>query len=140
MKTLFGFAVIVLGILLAGLLTVGLSVLTATGIGWLLTKILPFSLFEATLLSLIALPVPLYLGLQIIKSIASAVNPEESDWDEDEWDEDEEEEGKEEYTPAIPRWRQPIKRTDRFANVDPDERCPCGSGKKYKNCHGRNKV
>jgi preprotein translocase subunit SecA len=21
--------------------------------------------------------------------------------------------------------------------VDPNDKCPCGSGRKYKNCHGR---
>jgi uncharacterized protein YecA (UPF0149 family) len=37
--------------------------------------------------------------------------------------------------PSIPRWRQPLKTPD-FSNTRPDDRCPCGSGRKYKNCHG----
>jgi preprotein translocase subunit SecA len=28
---------------------------------------------------------------------------------------------------------------DPFANVGRNELCPCGSGKKFKNCHGRNR-
>ncbi len=31
--------------------------------------------------------------------------------------------------------RQPIKRAE--AKIYPNDPCPCGSGKKYKNCHGR---
>jgi uncharacterized protein YecA (UPF0149 family) len=36
---------------------------------------------------------------------------------------------------GIPRWRRPNKNLD-FSNVKPDDLCPCGSGRKYKNCHG----
>ena len=28
---------------------------------------------------------------------------------------------------------------DPYANVGRNEPCPCGSGKKFKNCHGRNR-
>ena len=31
--------------------------------------------------------------------------------------------------------RQPVKKS--AAKVYPNDPCPCGSGKKYKNCHGR---
>ena len=64
---------------------------------------------------------------------------EEDEWGED-WEDEEEEdavpESKQVY-PGIPRWRQPTKKLD-FTNVKPDERCPCGSGRKFKNCHGAN--
>ena len=32
--------------------------------------------------------------------------------------------------------RQPVKNTS--PKVGRNDPCPCGSGKKYKNCHGRN--
>ena len=28
---------------------------------------------------------------------------------------------------------------DPYANVGRNDPCPCGSGKKFKNCHGRNR-
>ncbi|MBQ1923490.1 MAG: SEC-C domain-containing protein, partial [Lachnospiraceae bacterium] len=34
--------------------------------------------------------------------------------------------------------KKPQKRADK--KVYPNDPCPCGSGKKYKNCHGRLKV
>jgi hypothetical protein len=37
---------------------------------------------------------------------------------------------------GIPRWRRPLQTLD-FSNVKPDDRCPCGSGRKFKNCHGK---
>ncbi|MBN1887139.1 MAG: SEC-C domain-containing protein [Thermoflexales bacterium] len=128
--------IVALIVLAAGLLLVCLSVLTAAGIGWLLSRFLPFSLFEATLLSLIGLLPVCYLILQIVGSPPLTVEEDDDEWEDEEEDEDQEEE---DY-PAIPRWRQPIKRADHFANAKPDDRCPCGSGRKYKNCHGRGKV
>ncbi len=35
----------------------------------------------------------------------------------------------------LPR-RRGSRRLD-FSTTQPDDRCPCGSGRKYKNCHGR---
>jgi hypothetical protein len=138
MRNSISILLIVLSVLVAGLLLVCLLVLAATGIGWLLSRFLPFSLFEATLLSLIGLLAAGYLILQIVGSPPIAIEEVEDD---DEWEDEEqdEEQGEEDY-PAIPLWRQPIKRADRFANARPDDRCPCGSGRKYKNCHGRGKV
>ena len=34
--------------------------------------------------------------------------------------------------------REPVKRQDK--KIYPNDPCPCGSGKKYKNCHGMNLV
>jgi hypothetical protein len=133
-KIVITFLIVVLGFLLAGLLLVALTVLAATGVGWLLCRFLPFSLYEATLLSLIALLIPLYSAIQFFRSVPFTEIPELED---DEWVEEEEEDDTEEYIPSIPRWRQPIKRAGHFKDVNPDDRCPCGSGRKYKNCHGR---
>jgi hypothetical protein len=36
---------------------------------------------------------------------------------------------------GIPRWRRPLKKID-FTGVKPSDPCPCGSGRKFQNCHG----
>lgn len=139
---------IALGLILLVALSGGLIVLMAYGLGWLLTRFLPFTIFEATLFSLIALGMVGVIILRVLALIVPPFHPEkkedeedEEDWEED-WDEDweeeeeeeEEEQPKQDY-PGIPKWRQPTKKLD-FSNVKPDDRCPCGSGRKYKNCHG----
>jgi len=151
---------VILFIVVAALLVVaigaGLIVLVATGLGAVLSGLLPFSAFEATLFSLIAiLGVAVLIG-QIVAAIArfqataepvrSAAPDDEEDeeeWedeneeDNEDWDEDEEEApGESGFIPSIPRWRQPIKRA-RFENVGRNDPCPCGSGREFKNCHGK---
>ena len=39
----------------------------------------------------------------------------------------------------MPVWKQggKIDFTEQFSKVGRNEPCPCGSGKKYKNCHGK---
>jgi transposase-like protein len=39
------------------------------------------------------------------------------------------------HSSQIYKWRRPSKNLD-FSNAKPDARCPCGIGRKYKNCHG----
>jgi hypothetical protein len=140
----------------------GLVVLLAYGLGWLLTLILPLSIFETTLLSLIGISAvglgALYFLVtvttrEILKATREAeeIEEDEEEWDtEEEWEDEEEEEPlpppkveqppkyvaslPDEY-PGIPKWRQPLKKVD-FSKAKPDDRCPCGSGRKYKNCHG----
>jgi preprotein translocase subunit SecA len=43
-------------------------------------------------------------------------------------------EGPDYYEPSEPVKREPIKVGPKIGRNDP---CPCGSGKKYKNCHGK---
>jgi preprotein translocase subunit SecA len=38
------------------------------------------------------------------------------------------------YTPLAEFYNEPIIRAPKVGRNDP---CPCGSGKKFKNCHGR---
>ena len=131
----------------------GLIVWAASGIGWTLINWLrlPFTPFEATLLSLIAMFATAWTVWRLIVNVVSLpfgsnLSPErdeDEDWeDEDEYDEDEYEDEQEpervKTIPSIPKWRQPIRRArDSMPIVDPDDRCPCGSGRRYKNCHGR---
>jgi len=133
----------------------GLIVWAASGIGWALINWLrlPFTPFEATLLSLIATFATIWTVWRLIVSVvsppigSSRSQEQGEDWeDEDEDDEDEyEDEDEQELEqvkpiPSIPKWRQPIRRaSDGMPIVGPDDRCPCGSGRKYKNCHGRKK-
>ncbi len=60
---------------------------------------------------------------------------DDDEFDDEYDDEDEDDEPLVFVNPRIPRWRQPLKQVD-FSNAKPDDRCPCGSGRKYKNCHG----
>jgi hypothetical protein len=144
MKSTLGLIGLVLGVLLLIVLGGGLFVLVAYGVGWVLTRFLPFSPFEATLLSLVSLSVAGLMAWRLVTAFISSptVLDEEDladlDFEDEAWEElDEDEEESDEPTyPGVPRWRQPLKKLD-FSNVKPDDLCPCGSGRKYKNCHGR---
>lgn len=153
MKTTFVLLLVGLGVFLVLLLGGGILVLGAFGLGYLLNMLLGFDPFQATLIALLGV---LFFGIlaerwwQIVKTplpptdfnaddFGDEFDDDEFDddeWDDDEWDDEEDDEDKPPVIyPGIPRWRQPIKSPD-FTNVQPDERCPCGSGRKFKNCHG----
>ena len=131
------------------LLIVGLAatllVVFAYGLGWLFTRFLPFETGQATLLaliSIIAAAVCLWRLFSDYAPPASQLSPsaddDDDDDDDDEWDEDELDETDEPvaFVASIPRWRQPIKPV-KFEGANRNGPCPCGSGRKYKNCHGR---
>ncbi len=139
-----------LGILLAGLLLLGLAgglvFLLAYGLGLGINLIADFEPFQATLLGLASLVAAGYLANRIWDMVRPPLFPPiGDDLDEDYEDEDDffngepfdedEEDDEPDFYPGIPRWRQPLKNLD-FSNVKPDDRCPCGSGRKFKNCHG----
>lgn len=149
MKTVLGVLGIVVALILAVAVGAVVVVLSATGLGILLARFVPLSVFEASLLTLISLLVFLYAAWRVVAAFASTSTSsplDEDDYDEwdvdDEFDEDEEEEDddappdKQAFIPSIPRWRQPIKRVE-YDKVGRNDPCPCGSGKKYKNCHGK---
>jgi hypothetical protein len=159
-KLIFVILLVVLGALAVFSIGAGLLVLASYGVGWVLTRFLPFSPFEVTVLVLAAFGLVAYVVFRIAAGLANPFpirdledeDDWDEDWDDDDWDEawddedeeDDDEEGGEEGRSAkpkyagIPRWRQPIKDVD-FSAARPDDRCPCGSGRKYKNCHGANK-
>jgi hypothetical protein len=119
------------------------------GIAWILQRISPlFDLWTATLLVL-GTGIAIILGFS--QYFAEFEPPfleeleEEGEWEEEEEEEEWEEE--EEYLPPratrFPRLSA-VKRStaresdeDKWANVGRNDPCPCGSGKKYKHCHGR---
>ena len=120
----------------------GILVLIAYGLGWLLNHIMHLDPFQATLLSLAGMLAFGFLASSIFQTIINTM-PKPSTADDDEYEDEEDEiefdvEDVDEEPviyPSIPRWRQPLKTPD-FSNTRPYDRCPCGSGRKYKNCHG----
>ena len=157
MKTLLIRLAVLASVLLAIAIAAMLLVLAAFGLGWLLSRFLPFSTFEATLFSLIAMISVVLLLWQLVAFVMRSsptqeiAEDDEEDWEDEDWlekwedkEEDWEDEDRAEeeipdppdFIPSIPRWRQPIKRAN-FEKAGRNDPCPCGSGKKYKNCHGK---
>ena len=139
MKTILVILLFVFGVLAALAIGGGLLVLLAYAVGWLLNFVMHFDPFQITLISLAGVLVFGVLATRIWEAITNfppLSNRYKDDEDEDE-DDDFEYDEKDEAViyPGIPLWRQPLKKVD-FSNVKPDDRCPCGSGRKYKNCHG----
>lgn len=142
MKVVLVILLFVLGVFAALALGGGLLALLAYGVGWLLNRVMQVEPFQATALALGAMLAFGILAERIWRVIVSPppFSSDSDDYDDDEYDdeyddEDEEDEPPVFVNPAIPRWRQPLKQVD-FSNIKPDDRCPCGSGRKYKNCHG----
>lgn len=127
----------VLIVLFALMLGGAALLLLAYGLGLLVSWVTHFEPFQATILAMAAIMVAGILAECILKVITTVNSlPFEKQLDDD--DEDEEEDDKDEelfINSGIPRWRQPLKQIN-FTDVEPDSRCPCGSGRKYKNCHG----
>ena len=99
--------------------------------------------FQATLLSLAGMLAFGFLASSIFQTIVNTM-PRSPAVDDDEYEDDDEDEEEFDVEDAdeepvvyanIPLWRQSLKTPD-FSNTRPDDRCPCGSGRKYKNCHG----
>jgi hypothetical protein len=138
-----------LGILLVVLLLLGIGgalvLLLAYGLGLGINLIADFKPFQATLLGILSIVAAGFLASRIwdmVRPDPVSLDDDyddEDDYDDDlfeEFDDDEDDDDEEpDLYPGIPRWRQPLKTLD-FSNVKPDDRCPCGSGRKYKNCHG----
>jgi hypothetical protein len=123
-------------ILLAIAVGAALIVLMAAGLGLLLSRFLPLSAYEASFMSLIALITLLAAVWQILRTPAITVPVDEEDWEDEEMTEEDEPPSRPAFISSIPRWRQPLKRTG-YESIGRNDPCPCGSGKKYKNCHGK---
>jgi hypothetical protein len=132
------------GILLVVLLLLGLGgalvFLMAYGLGLGINLIADFEPFQATVLGMLSIAVAGFLANRIWDMVrpAPVSMDDEDDYDDDlfeEFDDEEDEDEEPDLYPGIPRWRQPLKALD-FSSTKPDDRCPCGSGRKYKNCHG----
>lgn len=132
-------AIVIAGIALGAIALMaaggGLLVLLAYGVGLLANLIMHLKPFQVTVLSLIGIIVVGFWAVRIISGFlsfpSSLMELDDDDYDDD----DDEYVDRENNYPCVPRWRQPLKSVD-FSGVAPDDRCPCGSGRKYKNCHG----
>jgi len=128
----------------------GLFTLLSYGVGIVITRITHLDPLPATAISMAGMFLFGILVERIFNSVTSlprslSENDEEEfddyeDEDEDYFDFNEETDLSDTEMDAvfagIPRWRRPLKTLD-FSNVMPDDRCPCGSGRKFKNCHGK---
>jgi len=143
MKIVLSFLGLILVAFIILTLGSGLLVLLAYGIGWTVNLVMGLEPFQATVLGLAGILVFIILADRVIHTLtppAPVSNDIEFD-DEDDFEDDEDFdpfEDKDELDKryaGIPRWRRPLRNLD-FSNVNPNDRCPCGSGRKYKNCHG----
>lgn len=135
--------VLVLGFVLLVMVLMAVSgtilLLLAYGLGLLVSWVTHFELFQATALALAAI----LAGGIVIERIWTMTRvdlgisgvPFEDDDQEDEEDEEHDPAVIILENPVVPHSRQTRKEAD-FSNINPDVRCPCGSGRKYKNCHG----
>lgn len=112
-------------------------VLAAFGLGKALSLVLPFSVFEASLLSMLALWPALWALGRIVTSgqnddIRHAWADEQDDDDEVEESFDEElDEG------AGVAWAAPLRPVISPPQIGRNSLCPCGSGRRYKRCCGK---
>jgi len=136
MKPLLVTLLIVFGIIIIIGLGSVLLVLWAYGAGQVMLRVLPsgtFTSFEATLLNQVGV---LIVGLMVIRILSAATtNPITSKVLGKDGGNKSVEKGSKDEFPGIPLWRRPLKRLD-FSDVKPNDPCPCGSGRKYQNCHG----
>lgn len=138
MKTILSILLTIVGVLVALAVGGGLLVLLAFGTGLLINRIMGFDSFQTTVIVLLGIGIFGILVERTLNSLSTIASyPSKIDYDEDEeeYDEEDENEGVVYLNPRLPRWRQPLKNVD-FSNASPEGRCPCGSGRKYKNCHG----
>jgi hypothetical protein len=142
-----------MGAIETGLLVLVMTPLTSfclAGLAWGLTRLSPLDFWQATLLvTAVGLGV-FYLFTQQVGDVVSLnrrdeeESDEEEDWDEEDehgdWDESDSDEDEDDGTFLTPRPsdRQPLDRSElEIPVVGRNEPCPCGSGKKYRYCHGR---
>jgi hypothetical protein len=140
-----GTAILILMIVLLALAVGGgLFTLLAYAVGTVVTRFTGLAPLPSTVISMAGMFLFGILVERIFNSFLSLpgsfVGNDETDDEEDDFDFDDEpelsDEEKNTLFRGIPRWRRPLKTLD-FSNVKPDDRCPCGSGRKYKNCHGK---
>lgn len=142
--------VTLLGSILAVIILLGLGggllVLLAYGVGWVINLLMDMEPFQATILGLAGIFTFIILIDRVVHAFTPLSSPVNDFEFEDDYEDDDEEESNEhdilddeeemdKTYAGIPRWRRPAKPLD-FSNVHDNDRCPCGSGRKYKNCHG----
>ncbi len=145
-----------MGVIETGLVVLVITPLTSfclVGLAWVVNRLSPLDFWQATqLVTAVGLGV-FYLFTQQVGDVMSLSRrngeeaDEDEDWDEEEdeyddgdegdWDEDEDDGS---FQSPQPPDRRPLaldRSESEIPVVGPNEPCPCGSGKKYKYCHGR---
>jgi len=147
MKGILTFPGIILSATLVLAIGGGLLVLLAYGIGLVVNLLMDMEPFQATALGLAGIYIFMILVDRVIHAftpLSPPMNDFEFDDDDDEYEDEDEsddfdvlenEEELDKLYAGIPRWRRPARNLD-FSNIHANDRCPCGSGRKYKNCHG----
>ena len=137
------FTTLLLGILILLVVAVAVFLLSLgfVGMGWLLSRILPLSLFEASVMAVLSGLGLAYVITQIVSTRPTYEEDweDEEGWDEEGWDEEWEEDEYEEPI-SFPQWRRrggEVRKSTDVPVVGRNDPCPCGSGKKYKYCHGK---
>ncbi len=146
MKTIGSAILVVLGVLIVLAIGGGFFAMLAYGVGLIINRFTGLDLLASTVISMAGM---FLFGILVERTFNSfmamprslADNLEfDDDEDDDEFDIDQDsdlgEEGDNSLYKGVPLSRRPLKTLD-FSNVKPDDRCPCGSGRKYKNCHGK---
>lgn len=144
MKAIGTGILILMIVLLALAVGGGLFTLLAYGVGMVITRFTGLAPLPSTVISMAGMFLFGILVERIFNSFLSLpgsfIGNDETDEDEDDIDFDKEpelsDEEMDERFPGIPRWRRPLRTLD-FSDVKPDDRCPCGSGRIFKNCHGK---
>lgn len=114
----------------------GLLALLAFGVGWVINLVMHLEPFQATMIALAGMFAFGILAERVWEAIMStARNMDEFEEYDEDYEDEEDDDDELPFHPGVPRWRQPLKPVD-FSDTKPDDRCPCGSGRKYKNCHG----
>ena len=150
MRTVFTALLLCILILLATAVAIFMLSLGFVGIGWLLSRVFPLSLFEASVIAVLSGLGLAYVVGRIVSIPTKSTYDEdwdeedwedEEDWDEEDWDEEWEEDEYEEPI-SFPQWHrrgEEVQKGTDVPAVGRNDPCPCGSGKKYKYCHGKKK-
>jgi hypothetical protein len=148
MKTIGSAILVVLGALIVLAIGGGFFTMLAYGVGLIISRFTGLDLLASTVISMAGM---FLFGILVERTFNSFMSMPRSladdlEFDDDEDDDDDEfdidqdadlgEEGGNSLYKGVPFSGRPLKTLD-FSHVKPDGRCPCGSGRKYKNCHGK---
>lgn len=127
-------------VLIPALFMLALGMAVVLGIGALLAYLLPLSLYQASLLTVFTALVLVFIWFVVsfLSRFPTGGYNDDGYWededDEDDWeDEEDDDDWDDDGSPLV---LHPTVRRDE-PKVGRNAPCPCGSGKKYKNCCGR---
>ena len=136
LSTLLSVVVIVLAISVAATV-IGALLL---GLAWLLSLVFPIGIMGAAgVLMFVSGAFVFYIAMSsLTEAVRARPLPLDEYWEDEDWEDEEEDLP----PPPPPVWRKPPIKLPTMPpgrQVKPDDLCPCGSGRKYKNCCGKKK-